>query len=113
MAHKGKKAGTLCFKVRYEGLKRLSDKAVLIYSHNGASDIIPVSQIYWDDVDSGIMYVSAWILEKKSIQYTKKGALWFTAYGCAVSATPEYKSIRHTPERVLPVESNEIEELKI
>ncbi len=53
--------------------------------------------------------VSAWILEKKSIQYSGKKQAWFDENGHQL---PTYTIERHTPEKKEAVTSNEINDLK-
>jgi hypothetical protein len=48
-------------------------------------------------------------LEKKSIQYSGKKQAWFDENGHRL---PTYTIERHTPDKVSPKESNEIQDLK-
>ena len=104
---------TLCYSVRLESLVRISDKAFKATAFDGFSDIIPASQMFGMDYEvqkSDAYWISAWILEKKSIQYSSKKQAWFDENGHQL---PTYTIERHTPEKLEPVESNIIEELKV
>ena len=69
-----------CYSVRLESLVRISDKAFRATSYDGSSDIIPASQVFGQDDEvrkSEAYWISAWILEKKTIQYSKKKSAFF------------------------------------
>lgn len=101
----------LCYSVRLESLVRISDKAFKATAFDGSSDIIPASQIFGQDFEvskSDAWWISAWILEKKSIQYSTKKQAWFDENG---NHLPDYHVSHHEPEHISPV-NNEINELK-
>ena len=103
---------TLCYSVRLESLVRISDKAFKATAFDGSSDIIPASQVFGVDYEvqkSDAYWISAWILEKKSIQYSGKKQAWFDENGHMM---PTYIIDRHTPDKLEPKESNIIDELK-
>ena len=103
---------TLCYSVRLESLVRISDKAFKAIAFDGSSDIIPASQVFGMDYEvqkSDAYWISAWILEKKSIQYSSKKQAWFDENGHMM---PTYTIERHTPEKKDAKESNVINELK-
>ena len=103
---------TLCYSVRLESLTRISDKAYKATAFDGSSDIIPASQVFgqdWDVQKSDAYWISAWILSKKSIQYSAKKQAWFDESG---KMLPTYTIERHTPEKVEAKQSNEIDDLK-
>ena len=103
---------TLCYSVRLESLVRISDKAFKGTAFDGSSDIIPASQVFGRDYEvqkSDAYWISAWILEKKSIQYSSKKHAWFDENGHMM---PTYTIERHTPEKREAKESNVINELK-
>ena len=103
---------TLCYSVRLESLTRISDKAYRATAFDGSSDIIPASQVFgqdWDVQKSDAYWISAWILEKKSIQYSGKKQAWFEEDG---KMLPTYTIERHTPDKVEAKQSNEIDDLK-
>ena len=104
---------TLCYSVRLESLVRISDKAFKATAFDGSSDIIPASQVFGRDYEvmkSDDYWISAWTLEKKSIQYRGKKQAWSDEDGHMM---PTYTIERHTPEKLEPKESNIIEELKV
>lgn len=103
---------TLCYSVRLESLTRISDKAYKAVAFDGSSDVIPASQVFgpdWDVQKSDAYWISAWILSKKSIQYSAKKQAWFDESG---KMLPTYTIERHQPEKVEAKASNEIADLK-
>ena len=103
---------TLCYSVRLESLVRISDKAFRATAFDGSTDIIPASQVMGRDYDiqkSDAWWISAWILEKKNIQYSGKKQAWFDENGHQL---PTYTIERHTPEKIAAKESNIISELQ-
>ena len=97
---------TLCYSVRLESLVRISDKAFKATAFDGSIDIIPASQVFGVDYEvqkSDAWWISAWILEKKSIQYSGKKQAWFDENGHIM---PTYTIERHTPEKREAKESN-------
>lgn len=70
----------LCYSVRLESLVSISDKAYKARGFDGSEDIIPKSQVFGPDYEvskSDAFWIAAWILEKKSIQYSQKKKAWF------------------------------------
>lgn len=103
---------TKCYSVRLERLVRISPKAYKAVAFDGSSDIIPASQVFGPDADvcrSEAWWISAWILSRKSIQYSAKKEAWFSDDG---KMLPSYKVERFVPEQIDPIQSNEIQELK-
>ena len=103
---------TLCYSVRLERLTPISPKAYRATAFDGSSDIIPASQVFGRDYEvqkSDAYWISAWILEKKNIQYSSKKQAWFDENGHQL---PTYTIERHTPEKIEAKESNVINELK-
>lgn len=103
---------TRCYSVRLESLARISDKAYRATAFDGSSDIIPASQVFGRDFDvqkCDAWWISAWILEKKNLQYSGKKQAWFDENGRQL---PTYTIERHTPEKREAKENNEISELK-
>lgn len=103
---------TLCISVRLESLVRISDKAFKATAFDGSSDIIPASQVFGRDYEvtkSEAYWISSWILEKKSIQYSGKKQAWFDENGHQL---PTYTIERHQPEKREAKENNEIKSLK-
>lgn len=102
---------TLCYSVRVDNIVRISPKAYKVTAFDGSSDIIPSSQVMGPDCDVDkceAYWISAWILEKKHLQYSTKKSAWFENG----KMTPTYTVSRHEPERVKGIESNIINELK-
>ena len=103
---------TLCISVRLESLVRISDKAFKATAFDGSQDIIPASQVFGRDYEvtkSEAYWISSWILEKKSIQYSGKKQAWFDENGHQL---PTYTIERHQPEKREAKENNEIKSLK-
>ncbi len=103
---------TKCYSVRVESMRKISDKAYRVRSFDGSEDIIPVSQVFGQDYDvtkSEAYWIAAWILEKKSIQYSSKKEAWFDENG---NRLPDYTIEKHKPEKVEAKEDNEIKQLK-
>lgn len=70
---------TLYYSVRIKDLKVISDKAVVIYDFQNNSDVFPKSAIMGFDYEVqkvDAIWVAAWILPKKSIQYSSKKSKW-------------------------------------
>lgn len=91
----------------------ISDRAYKATSFNGRSDIIPKSQVFGQDYDvmkSEAYWIASWILEKKSIQYSKKKEAWFDSETGDMLPTITVK--KHTPQRVVPKDNNTINRLK-
>lgn len=92
---------TKCYSVRLESLCSISDKCYLATSYDGSEDLIPKSQVYGQDYDvqkSNAYWVSAWILEKKTIQYSTKKEGWFNKDTGKVEPKVTYK--KHIPKEV-------------
>ena len=103
----------LCYSVRLSSLTRISDKCMCATAFNGSEALIPTSQIFGQDYSvskSEAYWISEWILQQKSLQYSGKKEAWFD--NVTRKMQPTYKIEKHTPERVKPVESNTIQELK-
>lgn len=103
---------TLCFSVRLESLVRISDKALRATAFDGTTDIIPASQVFGQDNEvakSEAWWISAWILERKNIQYSSKKQAWFDETGHQL---PTVTIERHTPEKREEKENNIINDLK-
>lgn len=102
-----------CYSVRLSELRSISPKAYKATAFDGSSDIIPASQVFGRDFDvekSDAYWISAWILEKKSIQYSWKKEAWFDAD--TRKMLPTYTVEKHNPERMEAKEENLINELR-
>lgn len=102
---------TKCYSVRLESLVRISDKAYKATCFDGSSDIIPASQVFGADLDvqkSDAYWISAWILERKSLQYSSKKNAWFDEKG---NRLPDYEVEKHTPIKKEAKKENIINDL--
>ena len=102
-----------CYSVRLSELRSISPKAYKATAFDGSSDIIPASQVFGQDFDvekSDAYWISVWILEKKSLQYSWKKEAWFDAD--TRKMLPTYTVEKHNPDKVEAVQSNSIEELR-
>ena len=102
----------LCYSVRLESFVRISDKAYKATGFDGSCDIIPASQVFGLDLEvqkSDAWWITAWILEKKNLQYSGKKKAWFDESG---NRLPDYSIEHHKPLSVDAVDSNEIKELR-
>jgi hypothetical protein len=90
---------TKCYSVRLESMRRISDKCYSARGFDGSEALIPASQVYGQDYDvskSEAWWITAWILEKKDIQYsTKKEAFFYTDTG---KRAPDVEIVVHVPE---------------
>ncbi|MDR2129603.1 MAG: hypothetical protein LBP56_00300 [Odoribacteraceae bacterium] len=103
---------TKCYSVRLDSFYQISEKAYKAVAFDGSTAIIPASQVFgqdWDVQKSNAYWISAWILEKKDLQYSSKKVAWFDESG---KMLPTYRVDRHTPDEKEPVQNNEITELK-
>ena len=94
---------TLCYSVRLAEMRQISEKCFAARSFDGREALIPASQVYGPDYEvskSEAWWITAWILEKKDLQYSKKKTAWFhTGTGIRV---PEVEIVRHVPTPVAP-----------
>lgn len=99
---------TECVSVRLESLFSISEKAYKAVAFDGSEAIIPKSQVFGRDYDvikSEAWWISAWILEKKELQYSDKKRAWFDNE--SRERLPDIIVEKHTPERK-NVKSNNI-----
>lgn len=102
-----------CYSVKLQSLVAISNKAYKAIAFDGSYDIIPSSQIFGIDMDvqkSEAWWISAWILERKNLHYSKKKTSWFDSE--TGKFQPSITIIKHKPSKVSPVENNEITSLK-
>jgi hypothetical protein len=103
---------TKCYSVRVDACVRISEKAYKVRSFDGSEDIIPASQVFGPDYDvqkCEAYWIAAWILQKKSIQWSDKKEAWFDENG---NRLPDYTIERHKPAKVEAKSNNEINKLK-
>lgn len=97
---------TKCYSVRLKSLVSISDRAFLATAFDGSEAIIPKSQVFGPDLDvkkSEAWWITAWILEKKNLQYSTKKEAWFDNTGQMV---PTFSVVHHRPVPKVPVNSN-------
>lgn len=90
---------TKCYSVRLESMALISPKCYKATDFNGNADLIPSSQVFGQDysvIKSEAYWISAWILEKKSITYSTKKEAWFDESG---KQLPNIEVFHHVPER--------------
>lgn len=103
---------TLCYSVRLESFSRISEKCYKAVAFDGSEALIPASQYFGRDYEvqkSDAYWISAWILDKKDLQYSSKKQAWFDGFE---NKLPTYRVEKHEPTKVSAVESNEIKELE-
>ena len=99
--------------MRLESLVSISDKAFKATAFDGSSAILPKSQVFGNDFEvakSEAYWISEWILQQKSLQYSKKKSAWFDTE--TRKRLPNYIVEQHTPEKRDAVPDNSIDELK-
>ena len=92
----------LCYSVRLSSLTLIrSGKSYHARSFNGSEDFIPAQFVYgedWDVAKSEAYWISAWILERKSIQYSSKKSAWFDRD--TRKRLPDITFKKHIPKQV-------------
>lgn len=91
---------TKCYSVRLESLISISDKAYKASGFDGSEAVLPKSQVFGQDYDvmkSEAYWISAWILEKKNLQYSAKKEAWFNEAG---KKLPSFKVEKHIPKPI-------------
>lgn len=103
---------TKCYSVIVDSLISISEKAYKVRTFDGSEDIIPKSQVFGEDTKFSSVkeayWISAWILEKKKLLFSRKRVRWFDSNG-------KHSDIiisKHVPDRVEPTENNKIDSLK-
>lgn len=102
-----------CYSVRLESMIQVSPACYKARAFDGSEALIPASQVYGQDYEvskSEAWWISAWILERKSIQYSTKKEVWFDSD--TGQMLPTYIVKHHVPESKVPVTSNAIPDLK-
>jgi hypothetical protein len=104
---------TKYYSVRLQNLASISDKAYIATAFDGSEAIIPKSQVIGPDCDvekSDAWWISAWILEKKNLQYSGKKSAWFDTV--TRKRMPDYTVEHNTPAKRQPKDNNIIDQLK-
>jgi hypothetical protein len=103
---------TLCYSIRLKSLVSISDRAYKATAFDGSEDIIPKSQVFGSDYSVGkseAYWIAAWVLKKKTLQYSHKKQAWFDRETLKMLPT---KTIRvHKPDYIKPIDSKPDETL--
>lgn len=102
-----------CYSIRLESLVRISPKAFRATAFDGSSGIIPASQFFGQDFEvqkSDAYWISAWILERKILQYSHKKSAYFDKDTRRM--LPNVVIEKHHPDHVQPVKDNTIPDLR-
>lgn len=94
---------TLCYSVRLESMTPISPKCYSATAFDGSEALIPASQYYGQDYDvtkSEAHWISAWILEKKDLQYSSKKEAWFDSETGKMLPNITFK--HHKPKKLDP-----------
>lgn len=107
---------TKVYSVRISEMREISPKAVKITAFDGSSDIFPKSAVLgWDDEvgKCEAVWIAAWILPKKGLQYSDKKVRFMDDCGRLWRERPVLEKEYHAAPAVNPVDNNEIDELRI
>jgi hypothetical protein len=66
---------TLCYSVRLASLTEISERCYKAKAFDGSEALIPKSQVFGEDNDvqkCDAYWISAWILERKDLQFSEK-----------------------------------------
>lgn len=97
---------TKCYSVRLESMTPISSKCWKARSFDGSEALIPDSQIFgrdWDVIKSEAWWISAWILEKKNLQYSYKKEAWFDKDTGKI--LPKITIKKHIPKPIEEIQS--------
>lgn len=93
---------TKCYSVRLKEFVQISPKCYKAISYDGTTDLIPKSQYFGRDYDvskSKSYWISAWILERKKIQYSTKKWTNFSKNGKNIG---QIEFTHHKPKKLNP-----------
>lgn len=96
---------TKCYSVRLQSLRRISPLCYEAISFDGGKDLIPASQVFGQDYEvqkSDAFWISAWILEKKNLQYSSKKEGWYNPGTRRVEPKISVTIETHVPMRHMP-----------
>lgn len=105
---------TKVYSVKVKEVVSVSDRAVRLVGFDGKDDIFPTSCIFGEDYDrekTPSLWVAAWILEKKQLQYSTKKAGWFNPATNMVEPTISVTVEKHVPAKIEPVKNTTHAEL--
>lgn len=103
---------TKCYSVRLESMTPISSKCWKARAFDGSEALIPSSQVYGRDYDvqkSEAWWITAWILEKKDLQFSSKKEAWFDSDSGQM--LPTWKIEKHVPDQIEPKEIDADESL--
>jgi hypothetical protein len=104
---------TKCYSVRLQCLTEISEKCYKAIAFDGSEALIPKSQVFGQDYSvqkSEAYWISAWILEQKSLQYSRKKEATFDSI--TRKEVPSWTVVKHEPVKIEALENNTIKELK-
>lgn len=102
-----------CYSVRLASLELISPLAYKAIAFDGSNAIIPASQVYGRDDEvnkSNAYWISEWILERKTLQYSHKKSAYFDKK--TRKRLPDIIIEKHYPDYVQPVKENIIPDLR-
>jgi len=92
---------TKCYSVRLVSLRSISHICYKAIGFDGSEALIPKSQVFGQDyevVKSDAYWITSWILEQKSLQYSRKKWTMFNKDGKNIGAI-EFE--HHKPKKVI------------
>lgn len=92
---------TLCYSVRLESMISISPKCYKAVAFDGSEALIPKSQYFGEDYEvskGNAHWISAWILDKKELQYSGKKEASFNEKGQKV---PTITFKKHVPKTII------------
>ena len=95
-----------CYSVRLSGLTSISPKCFRAVGFDGSEALLPASQVFGEDFEaekSEAWWISAWILERKALQYSRKKTAWFDSGTGRMLPSVEIK--KHTPSKEMPIDN--------
>lgn len=99
---------TKCYSVRLKSLESISDRAYKATAFDGSTSILPKSQVFGNDYEvhkSQAYWISAWILEKKNLQYSRRKCGWYNSNTMKVVPSVGVVVEKHVPKRIEPIKS--------
>lgn len=106
---------TKCYSVRLQSLTQISPKCHKATDWTGNTYLIPDSQYFGRDYSvskSDAFWIASWIIDKEdcNLMVSTKKEAWYNPAKGAIE--PVIIIEKHTPEKINPVQSNYIPELK-
>jgi len=94
-----------CYSVRLQSLTSVSEKCYKATGWDGSEDLIPKSQVFgndWEVTKSEAYWISAWILEKKNIQFSTKKTAYFNESGKRLA---DITIEKHIPAKIINIKT--------